>query len=86
MRRATAPLASGDPRTAAAPGQPEGGRGSFDMAGLRAAVEALEGSPDISWQLGQLLPKYDSTTSVERGASRESPLFCMTRLSHKLAE
>ena len=54
----------GSPKKAAAQGRPEG-MGSrrrdaanadrFSTVGMRAAVDALENEPDISWQLGELL-------------------------------
>ena len=85
LHRASAMPAEGDPRKAAAPEQLEGGRGCFDMAGLRAAVEALEGRLDISWQLGQLLPRY-SSTNLSVGGEPSEGLSFVTRLSHTMAE
>ena len=57
----------------------------FDMAGLQAAVEAVEDTPDFSWKLGELLPKYTSTNLSPERDQGEGSLF-YTSLSQMMAE
>ena len=87
-RRAPTVSAEGDPRTAVAPRRLEGrSTRRFDMAGLRAAVEAVEDTPDFSWKLGELLPKYkynSTNLSPERDLGKGSLLF--TSLSQMMAD
>ena len=55
------------------------------MAGLWAAVEAVEDTLDFSWKLSELLPKYNSTNlSPERDLGEGSLLY--TSLSQMMAE
>jgi ribonuclease HI len=85
-RRAPTAPAEGDPRTAVAPGRLEGrSTRRFDMAGLQAAVEAVEDTPDFSWKLGELLPKYTSTNLSPERDQGEGSLF-YTSLSQMMAE